>query len=150
MIDPEDYAGKNFWQEIDKRAPYVAIEKCEEAARQLISLTTLLMTVFFGIFSLNDILQLKVSGTTVLWFISPFILLLVSLILATQVIMPRRYKFLPAADPQAAQIKAEGDLIRSQYIQIRDKKHLYLRSSYLFLILSMVVVLITALIYLLQ
>jgi hypothetical protein len=150
MIDPEDYTGKNFWQEIDKRAPYVAIEKCEEAARQLISLTTLLMTVFFGIFSLNDILQLKVSGTTVLWFISPFILLLVSLILATQVIMPRRYKFLPAADSQAAHPEAEGDLIRSQYIQIRDKKHLYLRSSYLFLILSMVVVLITALIYLLQ
>jgi hypothetical protein len=128
----------DYWKEIDEKAPYVAIEKCEEAARQLISLTTLLMTVFFGIFSFKDILKLNLSPLTLVLFISPLILLLVSLILATQVIMPRRYPFQEETD------------IRSQYILIRDTKHRMLRLSYTFLITSMVVVLTAIVVYLLQ
>jgi hypothetical protein len=137
LTDPKD-PETIYWKEVETRAPYVAIEKCEEAARQLISLTSLLMTVFFGIFSFKDVLKLNLSTLTILLFISPLVLLLVSLILATQVIMPRKYA--PEQDED----------IRNQYIRIRDTKHRFLRYSYTALITSMLVVLTAITFYLLQ
>jgi hypothetical protein len=137
LSDPHDRE-QIYWQEVETKAPYVAIEKCEEAARQLISLTTLLMTVFFGIFSFKDILNLRISTLTFVLFIGPIILLLAGLILATQVIMPRKYP------------PAVNDDLRSQYIRIRDTKHRFLRYSYTALIASMFVLLVAIVVYMLQ
>ena len=53
---------QDYWEKVQREAPLGAINKSEEAAKQLITLTSLLSTIYFGIASFNEVLKQTVSG----------------------------------------------------------------------------------------
>jgi hypothetical protein len=123
-----------YWEKVQREAPLAAINKSEEAARQLITLTSLLSTIYFGIASFNEVLKQTVSGPFVLLFALPLPLWLGSLFFAVRVIVPRAYV-----------IKK----VQAGYIAISQVKHRYLRWGYALLIASMLVLLVNVVVYLL-
>lgn len=125
---------QDYWEKVQREAPLVAINKSEEAAKQLIMLTSLLSTIYFGIASFNEVLKQTVSGSFVLLFALPLPLWLGSLFFATRVIVPRAYVI--------TQVQAD-------YVAISQVKHRYLRWGYTLLIASMLVLLVNVVVYLL-
>lgn len=126
---------QNFWQKMDREAPIVAIAKCEEAAKQLITLNSLTMTIYIGIISFSDILkQPLLLRPTLLFLMLPLPFWLISLILATRVIVPKSYT-----------VKQ----IQDEYVKISRVKHGFLQWSYALLIISMIALIAVIAIYLL-
>jgi hypothetical protein len=128
---------REYWEKIGREEPLAAITKCEEAAKQLIGLTSLLSTVYLGIVSFGEILKQPLSERTgLLYLLLPLVFWLGSLILATQVIIPRSYK-------------VDSSEIQNDYVKISRRKYALLRWSYFLLILSIVVLTAVIVLYLL-
>jgi hypothetical protein len=123
-----------YWEKVEREAPLVAINKSEEAAKQLITLTSLLSTIYFGIASFNRVLKQTVPGPFALLFALPLSLWLGSLFFATRVIVPRAYV--------VKQIQAD-------YVAISKVKYRHLQRSYALLVISMFVLLVEVAAYLL-
>jgi hypothetical protein len=125
---------RDYWEKVQREAPLIAINKSEEAAKQLITLTSLLSTIYFGIASFNEALKQTVSGPFALLLVLPLPLWLGSLLFATRVIVPRAYV--------VKQIQAD-------YVAISKMKHRHLQWSYALLVTSMFVLLVEVAVYLL-
>jgi hypothetical protein len=126
---------QDYWEKIDREAPISAITKCEEAAKQLITLISLITTIYVGIISFSDLIKQPLSLRPILIFILlPLPFWVISLIFATKVIVPKVYPV---------------DQIQEDYIRISRVKFYYLRLSYKLLIISMISVLVVLAIYLL-
>lgn len=123
-----------YWEKVQREAPSVAINKSEEAAKQLITLTSLLSTIYFGIASFNEVLKQTVAGSFALLFALPLPLWLGSLFFATRVIVPRAYVI---------------TRVQADYVAISRAKHRCLRWSYALLIAGMLVLLVNVVVYLL-
>lgn len=134
-IHDEAESEQGFWQKTSREAPIVAIAKCEEAAKQLITLNSLTITIYIGIISFSDILKQPLSLRSTLFFLMlPLPFWLASLILATRVIVPRTYPL---------------KQIQDDYIKIGRGKYGYLQWSYALLIVSMLALVAVIAIYLL-
>lgn len=125
----------DYWAKIKREAPFVAINKSEDAAKQLITLNSLLSTIYFGLISFNDILKQNISLTVLLLFILPLPLWLVSLFFASRVIMPGIYT-------------VNSKEIQSDYTAIGRLKYHHLWWSYTVLIVSIFVLLVNVMVYL--
>lgn len=126
---------QEYWKTIGREAPLVAIAKCEEAAKQLITLTSLTITIYIGIISFGDILKQPMAlRPALLFLLLPLPFWLISLILATRVIIPRAYA-----------VKQ----IQEDYLKISRVKYSFLRWSYSLLIISMLALIAVITIYLL-
>ena len=122
-----------YWKKIALEATIVAISKCEEAAKQLISLNSVAITLYIGIISFSDILKQPLSMRRIFSFvILPLPFWLIGLILSMGVIIPQ---------PRII------DQIKSDYIRIGREKYRFLLCSYVFLFLSMVVLIVVIVIY---
>ncbi len=125
----------DYWEKVDREAPISAIAKCEEAAKQLITLISLITTIYVGIISFSDVLKQPMSlRPTLLFILLPLPFWLGSLILATQVIVPKIYS-----------VKETKDA----YMRISRVKYNHLWWSYAILIVSMIILMIVLAIYLL-
>jgi len=75
---------KKYWQGIHLESVMTAISKYEDAARQLITLNSLVLTAFIGIISFSDILKQPMPVRPyLLYLLSPLPCWVVSLALAT-------------------------------------------------------------------
>jgi hypothetical protein len=127
LDDPE------FWKNVTRNEPLSAIQKCEEAGKQLITLTTLLSAIYFGILSFSDPLKQLVTSQW-LWrliLVIPLPLWLLSLWCASRVIVP-----------EEADIE-EGRWFES-YDKIKLKKYKWLKWSHGLLMASIVLLVIAA------
>ncbi len=86
----------DHWRTVGNEAPVQAITRIEEAAKQLIGLTTLLQGIYFAIFAFSDVrkqvgaLNLAIpNGLVLLLFFLPLLLWLISLYCATRVFVPQ-------------------------------------------------------------
>lgn len=131
MKDDKD---RDYWDQVERKAPLTAIKKHEEAAKQLIGLTSLMSTIYFGLVSFNEVLKQVMAGPILLIFILPLLLWLGSLYYATRVIVPQPYD-----------IKH----IQKDYVKIGNAKHRSLKSSLNLLIASMFVLIFDVVLYLL-
>ena len=124
-----------YWEKIYREASMNTIIRCEDAAKQLISLISLLITTYFGIISFSKTLQQPVLlRQTLLFILLPLPFLLASLILAILAIVPRSYI-----------IKK----IREDYETISQTKYSFLRWGYTLLVLSMFTLIVVLVVYLL-
>jgi len=80
-----------YWEKVQLEAPLAAINRSEEAAKQLITLTSVLSTIYFGIASFNEVMKQALSGPFLLLFALPLPLWFGSLFFAIRVIVPRAY-----------------------------------------------------------
>jgi hypothetical protein len=135
MNDLLPVADQEYWEKIKREEPLSAIAKCEEAAKQLIALTSLTITIYIGIISFGDILKQPLAlRPTLLFLLLPLPFWLTSLILATRVIVPRAYA---------------AKQIQEDYLKISRVKYSLLRWSYYFLIISMLALIAVIALYLL-
>lgn len=126
---------QDFWEKMSREASIVAITKCEDAAKQLITLVSLMITVYIGIVSFSDVLQQPISlRPTLLFILIPLPFWLTSLILATRVIVPKVHV-----------VKQ----IQEDYEKISRVKYVWLQWSYILLIVSMLALIAVITIYLL-
>ncbi len=126
---------QEFWRKTSREAPIVAISKCEEAAKQLITLNSLTTTIYIGIISFSDILKQPLTLRPLLLFLMiPLPFWLTSLILATRVIVPKAHAITQ---------------IKDDYIKIGQTKYCFLQWSYALLIVSMITLIVVIAIYLL-
>lgn len=126
---------KEYWEKVDREAPLVAIAKCEEAAKQLITINSLTTTAYVSIISFSDILKHPLSmRPDLLFLVLPLPFWLTSLILATRVIVPRAYT-----------VKQ----IRDDYVRISRVKYRFLQWGYVLLFISMLALIAVIVIYLL-
>lgn len=135
MNSNPDQEENNYWQKIDREAPIVAIAQCEDAAKQLITLVSMVSAIYVGLISFSDVLkQPLLLRPTLLFVLLPMPFWLVGLILAIKVIVPRTYNVRK---------------IREDYEGIKRSKYAYLKWSYAFLVLGIVALLAVLIIYLL-
>ena len=114
-----------FWEEVRLNEPLVHINRCEDAAKSLITLITILATIYTGVIATSEPFKRLVGTNLLLVALIPLAFWLTSLTLASFIIMPRKYKF------------EEGVDIQSQYGKIRQSKHRVLVWAYGLLIASM-------------
>ncbi len=149
---------ESYWYKVQREAPVKAIEKCEEAAKQLITLNTLLLTLLWGIVSFNQAFINAFAGSTMLILGVPVIFSLLSLILATQVFIPRIYNtrspnIIDASGQSANKVETEtstydqSDTIAAQFSKISRKKLEWLLWSYRALIACMISIPLIIMIY---
>ena len=114
-----------YWKKIQIQEPITAINKCEESAKQLLTVTSLLSSIYIGIISFSDVVKQPISiRSFFLLLLIPLFFLLISLFLATRVIVPRFH--------------SEKRNIRDDYIEISLIKYRTLKWSYAFLLISMI------------
>jgi hypothetical protein len=131
-----------FWLEIMRGFFKDAIDSIEGAARQLISVLTLLEGIYFAAISFSDIRTAmsggyESAGLTLL-FILPVVLWLVSLSYAVAVFTPEAYQ---------TNISSP-DLSRKTYHEIVAYKHRMLKRSHLALIIGFIPLIIAIVAYL--
>jgi hypothetical protein len=118
-----------FWENVRRNSSLVSIQKCEEASKQMINLTTILTTIYLGVVSLlgNSTLR-SLPEVARLFLLIPLPLWLAGLIMASLVIIPREFPVNKSSDAE-------------YYAEISRTKHHSLLWSYGLLITSMVVLL---------
>ena len=114
-----------FWEEVRLNEPLVHINRCEDAAKSLITLITILSTLYTGVIATSAPFKQLVGTYFLLVALIPLLIWLVSLSLASYIIMPRRYQYEAGVD------------IQSQYAKIQQVKHRVLKWGYGLLIFSM-------------
>jgi len=87
---------EKFWLDLMRNETKASIGAVEEAAKQLITITSLLQTVYFAAISFSDLKKALVvhdlyGWFTVILFISPIILWLICLSFAIAVFLPKSY-----------------------------------------------------------
>ncbi len=124
VISPEP---NPFWKENAKNLVSESIATVEEVAKQLITVNSALEAVYFTAITFSDI-KGNLTYLTGVIYLSPVLLWLLSLVFAVLVLSPKNY---------AININSSSDS-KERFIEIVSKKHLMLKWSELFLILSFV------------
>jgi len=134
-----------YWRKVGNEARVTSITRLEEAAKQLVGLTSGLQGLYLAVFALSDLrtqlaaLLPSVGGAfLLLGFLLPILLWLLSLYSATRVFVPqpRLGVNLNDLDPDAWQD------IQRLYERAAEEKQRWLRRSHRWLIASFVVVLL--------
>jgi Ca2+/Na+ antiporter len=123
-LDPKE---QEYWKQVRWDAPIKAIEKTEDTAKQLITLTSLLQGIFFAAISFSDIKN-QVSGLERGLFILPFLFWLPSLFFAIRAFRPLRRT-----------IRTKPAETKEDYKAIRDSKDKQVRRAFRWLGASLVV-----------
>ena len=132
-----------FWLESARAATKESIGALEDAAKQLISITSLSQGIYFAAISFGDLKKALVvhdwqGWLTVLLFASPIALWLVSLAFAVSVFTPETYQ----TDLQSP------DLAKEMLLQMTAYKHKQLRWAHIALLLGFVLLVINIVFYL--
>ncbi len=122
------------WRKVQNDAPVTAIQRTEDAAKQLIALTGALQGIYFAVFAFGNVKD-RISGLWLLPFGLPVLLWLISMGLATLVFVPKlRGADLNDYDPGAW----EG--LRDAYGRVGVEKLRWLQASQAALLVSFVFV----------
>jgi hypothetical protein len=132
-----------FWLETARSVSKESISALEEAAKQLISVTSLTQGIYFAAISFSDLKKALVvhdwqGWLLVLLFASPIILWLVSLAFAVRVFSPETYK----TNLQSP------DLAREMLQEIVAYKHRQLKLAHTALLLGFVLLVVNIIVYL--
>lgn len=132
-----------FWLETAQGAAKESVTALEEAAKQLISVTSLLQAIYFAAISFSEVKGGLASEGAVGWmlllmFVLPIVFWLISLSFAVRVFKPETYKT-NLSSPDLAQ-KMYGDMVAY--------KHRQLRRAHLFLVLGFVPLVVNIVLYL--
>lgn len=124
----------HFWLETVRNAAKESVSALEEAAKQMITITSLLQGIYFAAISFSDIKKALGQFTDIQgWLITgalllPLLLWIISLAFAVLVFKPRLY--LTNLD--------SPDVARKSYEEIITYKHQQLQRSHLMLVLGFV------------
>ena len=132
-----------FWLETAQGVAQDSVGALEEAAKQLISVTSLLQAIYFAAISFSDLkeslaAEYEVNWLLVLLFVLPIIFWLASLGFAVRVFKPETYKT----------NLSSPDLARSMYGEMVAYKHRQLRRAHLFLVLGFLPLVVNIVLYL--
>lgn len=134
QFDLEDIS---YWLKVKREAHLGSLQPLEDAAKQIVVITSLLQGIYFAAISVSDIK--KVNNTANLWFDAFIVLSLVilgfwmaSLYFATRVFIPRVYDASPADSSLSEQVKE----IRIAYNKTSTFKYQQLKRAGLLLWLS--------------
>ncbi len=124
-----------FWERYYLESPIKDIEVIDSAAKQLITVTSLLQGIYFASMSLSDFKKQAATWQLAL-LLAPAVLWLLSLFFAVVTFIP--------ASRHISRDSAHDDLVR-----ISQQKFRNLRVSYYILLISLVTLLVNVLMYLL-
>lgn len=132
-----------FWLETARGATKESIPALEEAAKQLISITSLTQGIYFAAISFSDLkaelaVQDLLGWFLVFLFASPIVLWLISLAYAVRVFAPETYK----TNLQSPQ------LAREMLARMADYKHLQLQRAHRALLLGFLLLVVNIIVYL--
>jgi|GEM_PF-1113647 len=137
------------WRKVWNEAPVQALMRVEDAAKQMIVVTTGLQGLYVAIFAFSNIrAQVMVAlgsvsgGLILLLFFTPLVCWLVSLFYATRVFVPRVQ---PDVNLNELSVGAWVQ-IRDAYGRVNEKKLYWLHRSHRWLITSFVLILIAMLV----
>lgn len=138
-----------YWLKVRREAASVSLTPLEDAAKQIVVITSLLQGVYFAAISFSGVKQ--VSDTSNVWFniflaisLITIIFWIMSLYYATRVFIPESYK----ADFKTSDLAEEAVEIRTAYEKISVNKHDKLTTSVQFLWFSFVPFTINIFVYL--
>jgi len=132
-----------FWLETGESLLKDSVPSLENAAKQLIAVTSILQTIYFAAISFSD-LQKEIASIeqyrilVSIIFISPIICWIVSIAFATFVFTPQAYRT-NLSSPTSNE---------RMFIEMAEKKHVYLHRAHLFLILGFFFLLVTLMLFL--
>ncbi len=132
MDNKEEYA---FWDRYYLESPLKDIEVVDNAARQLITITSLLQGIYFATISLTDFKKQAAPWQLAL-LLAPAVLWLLGLVFAVITFMPTSHSI-------------SRDSAREDWARIAGQKFRMLRISYYILLASLVVLLANVVVYLL-
>ena len=116
--DPNLEEARAFWRQTGRELVKESIKTVDETARQIITVTGILVGLYFHAISFSDIRQDgALSGGTLLIYILPLALLVFSLVAAFLVFFPERYRIniLSSAGSQ----KVYEDIVRNKLFFMR-------------------------------
>jgi hypothetical protein len=140
------------WRKVWNEAPVQAVTRIEDAAKQMIAVTTGLQGLYIAIFAFSTIRTqvMAAPGGVVgmlilLLFISPVVCWLVSLFYATRVFVPR-----VQPDVNFNEVSASAwQKVKDAYGRVNEEKLRWLQRSHCWLIASFVLVLIAVVVFVL-
>lgn len=146
----EDEIG--YWLRLRREAGPASLTPLEDAAKQVVVITSLLQGIYFAAISFSGVKQ--VGTTSNIWF-NVFIFLtlltvifwMTSLYFATRVFVPESYK-LPESGSESGQPEAQAEEIRRAYESISTYKHGKLTTAVQFLCFSFIPFAANVIIYL--
>ncbi|HII06834.1 MAG TPA: hypothetical protein HA349_05850 [Methanotrichaceae archaeon] len=132
-----------FWLETAQGAAKESVTSMEVAAKQLISVTSLLQAIYFAAISFSELKGSLVAEDAVGWllvllFVLPIVFWLASLGFAVRVFKPETYKT----------NLSSPDLARQMYEGMVAYKHEQLQRAHLFLLLGFVPLVVNIVLYL--
>ena len=132
-----------FWLETARSVSKESISALEDAAKQLISITSLTQGIYFAAISFSDLKKALVvhdwqGWLLILLFVSPIVLWLASLAYAVRVFSPETYK----TNLQSP------DLAREMLKEIAAYKHKQLKLAHKALLLGFVLLIVNIIVYL--
>ena len=132
-----------FWLETARDSAKESIGALEEAAKQLISVTSLLQAIYFAAISFGELKKSLVVEGAVDWllvflFVLPIVFWLFSLGFAVRVFKPKTYKT----------NLSSPDLARQMYEDVGSYKHKQLGRAHIFLLLGFVPLVVNIVLYL--
>jgi hypothetical protein len=132
-----------FWLETARSVSKESIKALEEAAKQLISITSLTQGIYFAAISFSDLKKALVvqdwhGWLLVLLFASPIIVWLISLAFAVSVFAPETYK----TNLQSP------DMAKEMLQEIVAYKHKQLKSAHMALLVGFVLLVVNIIVYL--
>lgn len=132
-----------FWMKIGQGVVKDAVGRVEEAAKQLISITSVLQGIYFAAISFSDLKKALVIVDLQGWlqaalFVSPIIIWLISLGFAIRVLVPvaRKINYV------------SPDEMRKKYLEIIEYKYRHMQRAHLALVLGFVPLVFNVFVYL--
>lgn len=123
-----------FWERYFMESPIKDIEVIDNAARQLIAVTSLLQGIYFAVIALSEFKKQAASWQLAI-LVTPAVLWLISLLLAMVTFVP-------------VSRRISRDSLRQDLTRIAAQKYCTLRTSFYILVVSMVLLLVNVVIYL--
>lgn len=114
-----------FWRENAQNLVRESIPAIEEVAKQLITLNSALEAIYFTVITFSEIRSVMTKLTEAI-YLAPVLLWLLSLVFAVLTLSPKNY---------AININSSSDS-KERFNEIVSRKHMMLKWSELFLILS--------------
>lgn len=132
-----------LWLEMGKSVVKDAVHRVEEAAKQLISITSALQAIYFAAISFSDLKKAFVMQDLYGWilvalFVLPIVIWLISLAFAVNVLVPVRREM----------IYNSPDNMKNVYLGIINDKYLHLKYAHWALILGFIPLIINVIVYL--
>lgn len=127
-----------FWHELGRDVVRNSIKTIEEAAKQIIAVAAILEGLYFHAIAFSDLRGKELTICSLIIYIAPIILLLVSLIAALYIFFPKQYDINIYS----------AELIHKAYEKILNSKIFFLRIAAISLILGILALFFTVLIYL--